>query len=652
MEKEQKKDKNSKIPSSSIQDSALAKVSTIKFSYKNMCQKRRRQLVDLYREVMSYESEKQADWSSSLKVNFANQVEQLVTSRLTAKSPKFIVSMRVPAHELAEKMYPKPKFVEEFEEAEKSGQPLQEAMGGMDLQVKEWRKEREKFEKEVNTWAKEVQTYLDYVFGDAYEFSATLRRMAKALVRNGNVYGMVDWKVKNYRTKDGEKVVSKKLSEYPCLNNVSFTETYLDPRFIQTADSPAVIVTAQNVRYGELVAQKKEQELFNLDKIKTQGGTPTTNSATDYDKYMIYNIMITSPDGTVEPREFKTLTVDKYFGYFAKTEDDDDYAEEQLYEIWVVNQCLVIKIKEITEIPVISAGCFEDPEQHFSIGYVEPILGLQREYNFKLNSGIEYINHALNRSYFWDPQSGIDPKSLANASAPNAIIPVTKGIEAAKNGLLQIENKEINQSYFAQNNEIRRDMQSVSFTIDTSQPTSTQGFTNTATAVRARFFETNTVYADTLKHFEEFLVRLAYSVLEKIAQNATEDIYLPEQEKRLKPQLFTDSMLRYVVRVEVGSSSFDTLESRREDALALWTLAKDYKASGGNPNIKKVWDEVLGTFEKRNVDEYTELNLEPLMNQMGMKTPKNLEALLSPQKPGLDNVSELSKEVVQGNLTP
>lgn len=629
--------------SEDISVKAVAQVTQTRFNYRTMCSRRRRQLVSLYQEVMSYEAVKQADWSSALKVNFANQIEQLVTSRLTAKNPKFIVSLRIPPEEIADKLYPKPAIVEKIDKAQESGQPYQPLPEEMQV-YQQWKDERRKLEDEIQVWSKNVQEYLDFVFGDAYDFSATVRRIAKALVRYGNCYATVDWKVKNYRAKVGGKIVEKQYAEYPCLENISYSEIYLDPRFIQVCEAPAVIRNHENVRLNELYALQESNNLFNLDKIKQTG-----QGLGDFDKYLMYTIMITSPNGVDTEQTFKSLTVSKYYGYFSDTDEPEG---EKLYELWVVNDAVLIKKEEITEIPIFSAGCFEDVEQHFSIGYVEPILGLQREYNFKLNSAVEYINHALNRAWFWDPQCGIDPKSLNAGSAPNAIIPVTKGIQAAKEGLLQIENREINQSYFAQNNEVRRDMQSVSFTIDTNQTSTSQGFTNTATAVRARFYEINTVYADTLRHFEELLTRLAYSVLEKVSQHASNDIYIPHTGKKLAPELFSEAMLRYMVRVEVGSSSFDTLESRREDALALWNLSKDFKMAGGSPDLNRVWEEVLSTFEKRNPDDYVKHDMTPLMAQMGIPTPQQLTptAPVTTGTPGLNNVPALTKAVVQDNL--
>ena len=85
--------------------------------------------------------------------------------------------------------------------------------------------------------------------------------------------------------------------------------------------------------------------------------------------------------------------------------DIKDNDDERLYEIWVVNNMLVIKVEEITQIPIEQIRCFEDTETNLATGFLEAIVGLQKEMNFKKNSASEYINHALNRSWLRSPNS-------------------------------------------------------------------------------------------------------------------------------------------------------------------------------------------------------------------------------------------------------
>lgn len=575
---------------------------------------------------MSYEGEKLADWSSTLKVNFANQIESIVTARLTSRNPRFIVSLRQFSDKLIERYYKAPKGVD----------PEQDP-------------ERKKFKAEVLQWSEAIQDYLNFAF-DEYGYNEKVRRAAKAMVRYGNVYGTVSYKRDVFRKKRNGKIEEVPADEYPVLDIISWTEMLMDPRFIRTQDSEAVIRQSNNVRLAEL---KRQDNLINLDKVTMTG----SDQVVDENKQAIYSIRIGDTASADKTMKTKRLNVDKYYGYFSITGKAED---EKIYEIWTLNDTLLIKFQEIPSIPVISAGCFEDMEQHFATGYVEPILGLQEEYNFKINSAIEYINHSLNRSYWWDPNSGVDPRSLQQGSAPGGIIPVNKGMQAAEAGIKEMEHRDINNSYFSNQNEIRRDLQSLSFTVDTTAPTGQQGFTNTATAVRARFFESNVMYADTLKHLEEFLVQIAYRMLDSIAEHAKHDVVVSKLgEKRfkfLKREIFEDAPLRYAIRVEVGSSSFDNIESRREEALAFMTLAERAQQQGLDVKFDEVFKDVALTFEKRSPERYIRTDagdvVQLLQGQQGAGQTTQAQAeTIAGGTPSLQNPEELTQAVVQGGLT-
>ena len=622
-----------------LQERALQQVTQTKAYYKSLCKTRRAELADIYQTVMSYKSRKRADWASSIKVNFANQIESLVTARMTAKNPKFIVSYKLPIESLVDKYYP----VKE---------PKEDAPIEQIAKYKEKKKEQERFRGEVEKWAGSIQDYLNTLFDD-YTMGQRIRQGAKSLVRYGNVYGTVNYRFEKYKKRRDGKVIEEKINERPEIDIISFTEMYLDPKYIQTSESPAVIRSHENVRLSELYLQK--DELMNLDKIRANN--PEPNQA----KQAIYSIFTTNSYGQEDWVPVKNLTVDKYEGYFNPTPEDK--SNECLYEIWTVNDAVVIKMKEIARIGIHSAGCFEDVEQHFSIGYIEPILGLEREYNFKKNSSIEFINQSLNRSWFWDPNSGINPKSLSEMG-PGSVIPVQKGMAQAQAGLQEVAYRELPSSYFASTNEDRRDMQTVSFTVDTAATSSQQGFTNTATAVRARFFESNTVYGDTLRHFEEFLVRLAYDVVDSVAENAQNDIIIQKigekDFKWAKKEIFEDAPLRYNIRVEVGSSSFDSVENRREEALAFLEVAKQMQEAGMEIDFTKVFGEIAQSFEKKHPDTYVKKDLSGIMEllaggqseqpeQLGPTSQQETETILTGE-PGLNNPAELTQEVVQGNL--
>jgi hypothetical protein len=110
---------------------------------------------------------------------------------------------------------------------------------------------------------------------------------------------------------------------------------------------------------------------------------------------------------------------------------------------------------------------------------VEPIASLQEEANFKKNSASEYINNALNRSWLWSPNSGVNPRDLV--SRPNNIIATTADAITAQNNLVELPHRQLTTDYFQEQNDIERQIQNATFTVDTSSQKSQQALTNTAT---------------------------------------------------------------------------------------------------------------------------------------------------------------------------
>ena len=118
---------------------------------------------------------------------------------------------------------------------------------------------------------------------------------------------------------------------------------------------------------------------------------------------------------------------------------------------------IVISFEEISQIPFVQIRCFEDTETNEAVGFIEPILGLQRELNFKKNSASEYINQSLNRSRLWSAYSGVNPKKLI--SKANNIISTTKTVEEALRNLQELPHREINAGYFQEQNDFERQIQ-------------------------------------------------------------------------------------------------------------------------------------------------------------------------------------------------
>ena len=165
---------------------------------------------------------------------------------------------------------------------------------------------------------------------------------------------------------------------------------------------------------------------------------------------------------------------------------------------------------------------------------------------------------------------------------------------------------------------------------------------------------------------------MAYDVLDIVAERFNDDIVLSlgENAKDIKKIFNTKSFemapLKYNIEIESGSSSFESIESKREDAIAMYNLLKDMANSGADIDLNKVNEKVLNTFEKVNYEEIKkqqDLNssqgksLEDLMKggMPGMPgapsgSPTQKQVQPGEQEPGLNDVAGLTQDVVQGNI--
>lgn len=140
--------------------------------------------------------------------------------------------------------------------------------------------------------------------------------------------------------------------------------------------------------------------------------------------------------------------------------------DEKLYEFWTVDDIILIYAREISSIPFEAIKCFDDTESFLATGFLEPVLGLQEEQNFKKNAASTYINQSLNRNWIWSPNSGVNPKMLN--SAPGNIIPTTRDGQTAIANLIELPQRSLPANYFQEQNDFERQIQNLTFSIDTS----------------------------------------------------------------------------------------------------------------------------------------------------------------------------------------
>jgi len=587
--------------------------------YKELLEPYYDRLLDVYKELNTFSQPKKTDWGTSFKVNKMHEVSNKILPRIISRNPKWIVST-------------KPDIITK-------------AMG-------EW---KDIWELELQAHA--IQDLLTTTF-DKYNLQEPVRLRAKGMVNYGMWFAKIVTKyditryeeqletpeIETYmdenweeQTKEIKKKIKEKVAnEYVTVEPVSWTDLYFDPRYVMFRDMPWVIHLTNWVRLADL--KRNKEDYINIDKLEDLCNLNKSDQNYKEQVQAVTGIQIT----TAPDIEKNNLNLREYYGCY----DPKETGDEKLYKICVVNDLICIKIEEITSIPFEQIRCFEDTETNLATGFLEPIIWLQKELNYKKNSASEYINHALNRSWIWSPNSWINPKKLI--SRPNNIIPTTKTVADAMNNLQEIPHRTLDASYFQEQNDFERQIQGLTFTIDTNNSQNTQWLTNTATWIRIKFFESNVVIDEIRKHFEQWLERLAYKLLDQIANNLDSNLTIKQMEddgfREINKEAIKNSLGKYEIKIETGTSSYDTLESRREDAIAKFNILMQAMWAWMPVNMDEWLKDVLGTFEWTIPDKY--IQKQQIMPQL----PWNMQPLQQPeQTPSW--ASEITEQIAQGGLT-
>ena len=591
---------------------ALMTVSDTFNSYHTLSDHYRNRMVRVYDEVSTFRERKRQPWTTDFKVNKAFAIENNTVSKIVAKNPKWIVSQRL----------------EEFIS------PEDEPTDDINVRIERMKK--------MQMAVKAMQDYLTYIF-DNYGYNEKLRLWVKNMVRYGNSYAKVDFKYKVARIKNKDWVVERVVWEAPDIVAKSWTDIYVDPRYVLLEDMPAIIEDELNIRLDDL---KRNPEYFNIDMLEALPNQKSYESDKDKYKQTVLNIAWIPTNIGITVEDFidkNRFRLKVFYGYFQEKED----WEEKLYKITTVNSLFVIWFKEISQIPFEDIKCFEDTETHYAVWFIEPMVGLQREMNFKKNSAATYINKSLYRGWFYNPASKVNPRDLYDK--PNNIIPTWSDRQTLENNLWEIPHREINPSYFQEQNDMERQIQDVSHSVNVSTPKSQQALTNTATWIRVEFFESNVVIDEVRKHYEEWLVRLAYKLLQETAENMTSNIVIKKIDDEwyweLNKELFRDALNRYSIKVEAWSSSFDSIEKRRSEAIAKWNIMQWAAQAWLNVDLKEWFKDVMNTFEVPDVERFLKPELPQLWAEiLGWQELEQPEVIES-------SAAELTEQVAQWWLT-
>lgn len=527
----------------------------------------------IYTAVSGFEDVKREKRHTAFKVNKCFEAENKILPKLMAKWPNWIVSSRTDSFNAEDEALTDEERLAKMEEVDKNVIPA-------------------------------ISDYLKYTF-DKQDLKEVIRLRAKNMIRYGIGRAKACYKYNISRDLEYEKVSEevdgniqeryipktkeKIVYEMPTIEVKNWDNIVYDPRYIRLDDMPWVIDKTEGVRLAYFL--KRKDKYMNIDKLEAV-------CACEFDDESKYKNSILSIAGITPTQRVKSdaLTVKSFYWLYTI---GDEVKEEKLYEFTWISGTILIDAREITQLPFEDIKCFEDTETHFATGFVEPIIWLQEELNHKKNSASQYINQSLNRTYIWSPNSWINPRNAINA--PWGIIATSADAQTALANFVELPHRQIPADYFQEQNDFERQIQALTFTVDTAQPQGNQALTNTATGIKVKFYESNAVIDEVRRHFEEWLERLAYKLLQIVYESSDENIVIKKLDDQgfweINKEAFRDAMRRYEFKVESWSSSFDSVEQRREDALAKFNIWLQLKWAGVNIDLDELGKGIYSTFE-------------------------------------------------------
>lgn len=583
-------------------------------TYESQTDDWKEQNLEIYEALSTFTEPNTWDNFPRFKENLMHIILRQVVPRIIAKSPRPIVSVRTDA------------FFEWEENAK-------------------W-EERAAILARNNKFAQAMQDYLTVVF-EQENFRERLKYWVVNQLTYGNAFAQVVPKYKVKRSKDGKtkKITEKVIDVLPTLDIISFSEMLFDPRFKIMEDMPWYARVKEGVRIRDLMFATDENgddRYFNLDKVEKLSNTKFMNTASY--KQQILDVTGISGVSLESGIDKNALDLQTFYGLYSLTESAKD---ERLYEITIVNNAVVIGMREIVDMPILDIKWHEDPEIYLSVGLLAPIMGIQDEINYQKNSRALAVSKSLNRDYLWSSDSGIDPSQLVGGKGWT-IIYAANGVEQAKRGFEEIADRPLDNSYFSDINDLNRSAQRLSHTTDVTQPQGQTNLTNTATGAKISFFESNSVIAELRKNFERGVQELGMKILDWTFDNMDKNITLKRIDNgkffRVNKEAFRDALERYEIKIEANSSSFDDEQSRRDDAIAIKNIALEAAQAGVPIDLPDLFKTVFGTFENINPEEIIkegDIAQELWGVVWGEQTPES--------RPW--EAAEITKAVAWGNIT-
>jgi len=402
---------------------------------------------------------------------------------------------------------------------------------------------------------------------------------------------------------NGEEIVSKKkenigkVQKIPTVDNVSVDRVFYDINYKDFDDVPCVIELITGVRASHILNDKRYTNLKELNDIIVWWRGKDTNELRNT-ILMVTGVTVDHPTTIDE----SSLIIKEYYWYFNLT---DDPKKEKLYKFCIVNNSLVIHASEIKTIPYCMTRLFEDTLSLRGFGIVRPVIGLQKDFNFKRAARSQAIKQSINKKYIMWPLTGISPKDLAK---PDGIVMTNQPMSVFMENFMEIPQRDISWNLFNDNADDQREMQAMMFSQDTTQPSASWSTIDTATGSKIEFYENNVVINKGRVKFERYLAKLWEKVLYAMVENMGElDNYYTRIDKELiaiHKQQIEEALNNMTIWIEMWSTNYAKEKERRDDYIAVQNILDKAKQMWSNVDTDKNLKNLLETFKIKDIDSY------------------------------------------------
>lgn len=527
--------------------------------------------LSLYRKHLAevYDAVSVIKKSEDKYINFANNVLNLFVAKVMTRLPKISVKAK------------KVDFYEWEENAE----------GFLRDQIKD----------RNDMYARAIDDYLNVTFKEN-KVKKIIKRLVKSMWAYGRAYSSI---TTGYKTKNIIKNWKREIkitAKFPKLEQVSTEEIIFNPNFKDFSDSAWYFIKKSWVRFRDIKNAKNNKwaiKYFDIDNLEKL--TNTTYEWKDSFSNKIREITWVSDIRAESWLDKNSLDLIIYEGFYSLTWKPED---ERLYEITTVNNVIIIWFEEIENFSIKNIDCFEDLELWTPHWIIAPILELQKDINFEKVAKKRIITRRMNWKYFWDPMWWVAPEDLFSDSP---IIPTRENINKAVESVQEFPFNDLPSYYFSDINDMQRDLQKLTYTVDVTQAQGQTALTNTATWAKISFYEWNTVIADIRENIKDFFTDLSYQFLDWIYQNIDDKVNiknLEDKEIEIDKEVFRDALERYEIELEAWTMWLDTQAETRENAIALKNILLEAMQAGVPVDVVKAYKQLFLTFDWIDPDSF------------------------------------------------